>query len=128
MSSLPQPRLFYDGFEDAAREVIGVCGGPKVVGSALWPAKSPDAARTRLLDCLNHERAEKLSPDEIILLAKMGRERACHAIVSFLMQELGYAPPVPIDPEDEKAELQRQFHEDVERLHHLAARIARRPR
>jgi hypothetical protein len=37
----------------------------------------------------------------------------------------GYAPPIPVDPADEKAELQRQFNENVLSLHKLAARIER---
>lgn len=125
MKPAPQERLFYDSFEDAAREVINVCGGPKAVGAALWPTKTPDAARTRLLDCLNEARAEKLAPDEIIMLARMGRERACHAMVAYLCQETGYAPPQPVDPADEQAELHRQFHADVERLTQLAKRLGR---
>lgn len=120
-----QPRLFFDAFEDAAREVIIACGGPKAVGSVLWPAKSPDAARTRLLDCLNPDRPEKLAPEEILLLARMGRERASHAIAAYIAQECGYAPPVPVDAEDQIAELQRQFIERADSLQQLGAQIKR---
>jgi hypothetical protein len=93
--SSPQPRLFYDSLEDAMREVIAACDGPKAVGAILWPAKSADAARTRLLDCLNHERPEKLAPEEILMLARLGRDRACHAIIEFICMDTGYAPPSP---------------------------------
>lgn len=119
----PQERLFYDTFEDAAREVINVCGGPKAVGAVLWPSKTPDAARTRLLDCLNDARQEKLAPDEIIMLARMGRERACHAIVAYICAQTGYAPPQPVDAEDERAELKRAFIDGVDRLERLARTI-----
>src|SRR5258708_3578934 len=120
-----QPRLFYDSFEDAVRQVVAECGGPKLVGAALWPAKTADAARTRLLDCLNPERQEKLGGDEMLMLMRMGRSRGCHAILEWFNQEAGYVAPVPINPDDERDELQRQFHENVQSLHKLATRIER---
>jgi hypothetical protein len=103
--------------------VVICCGGPKEVGQKLWPAKSPEAARTRLLDCLNPDRQEKLGPDEIILLARLGRDVGCHAILEWLNDQAGYAAPVPVDPDDTKAELQRQFIGAVAELGAMAKRI-----
>ena len=119
------PRLYYDSFEDAAREVVNVCGGPKVVGALLWPAKTADAARTRLLDCLNTDRIEKLAPEEIFLLARMGRERGCHAMAAYFNADTGYAPPIPVEPEDERAELQRAYIEMGREMKRIAERIER---
>lgn len=120
---MSQAKLFYDGFEDAAKAVVICCGGPKEVGAKLWPAKSADAARTRLLDCLNPERQEKLGADEIMLLARLGRDVGCHAIMEWITAEAGYAAPVPVDPDDQKAELQRQFIGAVAELGAMAKRI-----
>lgn len=124
MAKLPEaPRLFYDSFEDAAAQVVAICGGPKAVGVFLWPTKTAESARTRLLDCLNPKEPDKLAPEEISMLARMGRDRGCHAIIEWFNFETGYAPPVPIDPEDARAELQRQFIDGVARLERLAKGI-----
>ena len=118
-------QLFYESFEDAARDVIKACGGTKDVAHKLWPAKSADAARTRLLDCLNVDRADKLAPDEILMLSKLGRAVGCHALAIWFNQEAGYAPPVPVDAEDQKAELQRKFAGAVAELGSMLKRIER---
>jgi hypothetical protein len=120
-----QPPLFVESITDALREVVRACGGAKVVGCKLWPEKAPDAAARTLADCLNDARAEKLSPDQVLLLARMGRERGCHAVLAFFAAECGYAQPVPIEPEDERAALQREYIEATKVLAHLAARIDR---
>lgn len=125
---MSQPKLFYDGFEDAAKAVVICCGGPKVVGSKLWPAKSADAARTRLLDCLNAERLEKLAVDEIMMLARMGREVGCHAIAEWINAEAGYTPPVASDPEDERDAMQRKFVDAVEQLGAISKRFEKNKR
>lgn len=122
---MTQPALFVESITDALREVVRACGGPKVVGCKLWPEKTPDAAGRTLSDCLNDARAEKLSPDQVLLLARMGRERGCHAVLAFLAAECGYAPPTPVEPEDERAALQREYIEATKVLAHLAARIDR---
>ena len=120
-----QPVLFVESFTDALREVVRACGGSKVVGAKLWPEKAPDAAARLLQDCLNDTRAEKLSPDQVLLLTRMGRERGCHAVMAFLAGECGYAPPQPIEPEDERAALQREYIEATKVLATLATRLDR---
>jgi hypothetical protein len=120
-----QPTLFCESITDALREVVRACGGPKVVGCKLWPEKTPDAAARTLSDCLNDARAEKLSPDQVLLLARMGRERGCHAVVAFFASECGYAAPVAIEPEDERAQLHREYIEAVKVLAVLSSRIDR---
>jgi hypothetical protein len=120
-----QPSLFLESFTDALREAVRACGGSKLVGAKLWPEKAPDAAARLLQDCLNDTRAEKLSPDQVLLLTRMGRERGCHAVMAFLAIECGYAPPQPVEPEDERAALQREYIEAVKVLAHLSTRIER---
>lgn len=120
-----QPQLFYDSFEDAVRHVVSILGGPKEAGHLLWPTKSPDAARTRILDCLNPKEPDKLSPDEIVSLCRAGREKGCHAIIEWITAEAGYTRPTPIAPQDEAAELQRQFIEAVKLQRQIADRMER---
>lgn len=102
-------RLFYESIDDAVRTVVQSLGGTKKVGPMLWPALGPSAASRRLIDCLNESRPEKLSPGELLKLARWGREAGCHAIAVYFNGETGYAPPVPVNADDEKQDLQRKF-------------------
>lgn len=122
---MSQSSLFYESFTDALRDTVRACGGAKVVGSKLWPEKSPDAAARLLADCLNEHRAERLSPDHVLMLARLAKERGCHAIVHFQCQELGYTVPSPVEPHDEAAELQRQYIEATRALLKMSERIER---
>jgi hypothetical protein len=98
-----------ESLNDALIECVKACGGSKVVGVALWPAKGIEAAQRLLLACLNPERNEKLGPDEVLLVLRMARERGCHAGMQYLAEALSYAEPVPIEPKDELADLLRQY-------------------
>lgn len=118
-----QYALLHESITDALREVVQACGGPKKVGAMLWPELPIDQAAGKLRDCLNPDRREKLSPEQTVLLARMGREVGCHALMVFMARECGYADPSPIEPEDEVARLQREFVEATKALGALAARI-----
>jgi hypothetical protein len=120
-----QAPLFCESLTDAIRDVVRACGGTKVVGCKLWPEKTPDAAARLLADCLNDSRPERLTPDHLMLLARMGRERGCHSVMAYMLAELGYAPPVPVEPADEAAELQRKYVEATKALLKMAERIER---
>jgi hypothetical protein len=92
-----QLSLMQEAIEDAIKEVARVVGGTKVLAGALWPTKAN--SHTHFLDCLNPERPAKLSPSELMVVAKIGRERDCHAVMQFLVQEIGYEMPKPADLE-----------------------------
>jgi hypothetical protein len=109
-----QQALWHDTLEDAIRSAVDVLGGPKRVGSTLWPTKRiPEAARL-LSHCLDTERPEKLSLGEIELIGAQARQADCHTMATYLMRAWGYGDPQPIEPHDEHAELQRQFMRSVE--------------
>ncbi len=88
-----------ENITDAYIEAVKVLGGSKAVGIMIWPAKGVEAAQRHLLACLNHDRAEKLSPDECLLIEQMSRHVGCHVIAEYRSSVLNYAPPVPIDIE-----------------------------
>jgi hypothetical protein len=115
--------MFFDDLEDALREIVRHAGGPKAVGAKLWPEIDPDKAGRRLMDCLNESRREILSPAQVMLLLRIGRQVGCHAAMNYLARECGYADPSPIEPEDEVARLQREFVEATKALGALADRI-----
>ena len=77
----------------------------------------------KLLACLNPERAEKLSLDEVVAVMRLGRQHGCRAPMRFLAHALSYAEPQPIQPRDEADELRRQFIESTRALAAMAARI-----
>lgn len=81
---------FYESAEQALTAAVQHLGGAKVVGAQLWPDKSPDSARTRLLDCLNPSRAERLDMSEAMFILKRAREKAFHAPFSWMAGEVGY--------------------------------------
>jgi len=104
-------------------EVVKALGGSKQVGPLLWPEKTPDAAQRLLLDCLNEDRPAHLTPDHLHMLLRMARAKGVHVAFEYLAASLGYAPPVPIEPRDEVAELQRQFVAATQTMAALAARM-----
>lgn len=103
--------MLHESLTDVLIECVKACGGSKAVGVALWPAKGIEAAQRQLLACLNSDRNEKLSPEEVLHIAKLAREKGCHAYAEWVAHDLGYSKPNPIDPEDELAELLRQNNE-----------------
>jgi hypothetical protein len=116
-------------FNDALIECVKAAGGSKEVGVVLWgQSQGVDAAQRRLLACLNPERAEKLSLDEIVQVMRMARDRGCHVGMQYLADSLGYTV-APIEPKDELLELQRRFIGKAEDLAQMLARIEalRRP-
>jgi hypothetical protein len=115
-------QLFYESITDATHTVVQALGGTKKVGPLLWPSLNPVAAARRLIDCLNESRPEKLSPDELLKLARCGRDIGCHSVANYFNQEAGYAAPTPIAPADEKAELERRAIEAVSQFRVLVDR------
>lgn len=115
-----QPQLFHERFEDALSEVTGVCGGRKAFAATMWPNKSARDAHNRLDACLNHERPEKFDLDDLLYVLRAGRAAGCHSAMAFLARECGYGEPVPLEPEDERARLQREFAQSVAQLTRLA--------
>lgn len=120
-----QPQLFYEDISDALRAVVQALGGHKPVGAKLWPEKVPDAAGRLLSDCLNAAKPEKLSPDQVLLLIKWGRECGCHAAMNFLAGETGYqATPITVEAErDRLADAISEAARTLERAMKVAERL-----
>ena len=112
-----------DSINDALIDCIKALGGSKQVGPVLWPEKTPDAAQRLLLACLNEDRPERLSPEHFVFVLKMAHGKGRHDAFDYLAQSLGYAKPIPIEPHDEAAELQKQFIAATEAMQQLAARM-----
>lgn len=113
-----------ESFNDALVEAVKAAGGSKTVAVALWgSAAGVDVVQRRLLACLNPERNEKLSLDEVVAVMRLARDHGCHTPMQFLAHSLSYAEPQPVEPRDEADELRRQFIESTRALAAMAARI-----
>ena len=113
----------FDTVTDSLIECVKAAGGSKVVGHRLWPEKAVDAAQRHLLACLNDSKAERLTPEQVLLVARMARDVGCHAYAEHVARSLSYAAPVPVKPVDEADELRRQVLDMGKSLQVALARI-----
>lgn len=112
-----------DSINDALIDAVKALGGSKQVGPLLWPEKTPDAAQRLLLACLNEDRPEHLTPEHMMYVLRLSRAKGKHEAFAYMAQLLGYAQPVPIEPRDELAELQRQSAATPESLQGIVSRM-----
>ena len=105
---MTQQPLFCEDIYEALRTIGQAYGGSKKMGNLLWPDKPIDKAAELWANCLNRSRNEKLDPEQVLLALKIGREINCHAGFEFFAKECNYKYEA-IEPEDEKAKLQREF-------------------
>lgn len=122
-----QNPLFLEDFNEAAKALVSALGGPKKVGAALRPELPIEQAGNWIRDCMNPDRREKFSPEQVLMLMRMGHQAGCHLLTAFMLEQTGYQAPQPIEPMDEMAELQRQFVASVEAQKALLARMERIP-
>lgn len=101
--------LFVEDYSEAIRATVNALGGFKKIGHELKPDKGVEEAGRWLADCCNAEKREKLSPAELAFIRRKARIEGCHILAAFEMREAGYHEPMPIEPEDERAALQREF-------------------
>ena len=118
-----QPSLFHEDIWQALNDCVRALGGAKAVGHVLRPEMDPRDAGKWLLDCLNTDRKEKLCLEQVLLILREARKINCHAGAAFIMRDAGYAEPQPVEPEDERAALQRSFVESVKLQRQLLARL-----
>ena len=123
---------------ESMNEMLIACvkaiGGSKVVGPILFPDKVKidratneiltEPAQRFLLNCLDFNRAEKLSPDQSFLIIQLARDKGIHIGINYICESLGYSIPNPIEPEDEKAELMREFIESQKAMTLLAEKLS----
>lgn len=119
--------LFCDSYEDAIRATASAIGGLKATGVALWPTLPADEAGRKLAACLDRDKREKLSLDELRSIRRMAREKGVHILASYEARDAGYADPQPITPEDEAAQLQREYIAAVKAMAALTKRMDSNP-
>lgn len=86
---------FYDTPEKALDACIQALGGSKKVGTRLFPEKTMESATTYLSNCVDPNRAEKLSLSHVMMLFKLAREEGVHSPFFWFAGEVGYeAKPI----------------------------------
>lgn len=102
--------LIHEDFLDALKTCVQALGNTKKVGVMLRPEweDEPEKASRWLLACLNHGRDERLSYDQVFKVMREAKKVGCHSAMFYITQLIGYTEPAPIEPEDEKAKLQRE--------------------
>lgn len=122
-----QQKLFEESLESAIKTDIAALGGAKVVGCRLWPEMDdrPDAAAIKLANCLNVDRKEKLDPKQVLWIKREAKKVGSFATVFYEMDDIGMSRPTPIEPEDEKAKLQREFITATQHMDQIMKRMER---
>lgn len=121
---MDQQALFHESINDALKAAIAAMGGTKTVGARMRPEMSPDHAGRWLADCLNGDRREHISPERLVWLLREARSHGVHVAMSWLAGECGYAA-TPVEPEDERQQLQREYIEAARSMAKIADRIER---
>lgn len=111
-----QFELVHDDIWGALRGLVSACGGSKIIGPLIWPAKGEKAAGW-LDDCLNPDRQAKLCLEEFFELLRIGRQRGFHAAKHYVDDVTFYQRSDPSNPADRRVLLQEKF---IAAVSHLA--------
>lgn len=81
---------FYETAEDALKAAVQALGGTKKVGSLFWGDLQVDRAGTKLSDCLNTGRPEKLDLSQVMTIFSLAKTAGCHAPFAWWADQIGY--------------------------------------
>ncbi len=117
-----QPELFIETLSEALTDLVNQLGGAKKVGGMFWPEKTMDKARGKLLDCLNPDHSQKFSLEQIDFLIEEARKQNVHTMPAYIGYKCG-GKWIPVEPEDELAQLQRDYISATKTMKTLTDRI-----
>lgn len=102
---------------------MGWASSTLILPGGLQPRSRLKRAPRWLLACLNPVRDEKLSWQQAFMVMRRAKDVGVHVAMAYIAQTVGYAEPQPIEPEDEKAALQREFIQAGKTMQALFARM-----
>lgn len=103
---MTQQPLFCEDIYEALRTIGQAYGGSKKMGGYLWPDKPLEKAAELWSNCLNRTRPEKLDPEQVVAVLKIGRQIGCHAGMAYIADHCAYKYEA-VEPADEQAALLR---------------------
>lgn len=115
---------FYESVNEALRSAVNGLGGFKKVGPLMRPELTVDTAAGWLRDCLNPDRREKLSPEQVMFIIREAGKANIHSLMSFIAFDTGYKA-TPVAPQTREAELQQKFVDAVEGLAAIQSQLQR---
>jgi hypothetical protein len=127
-SSAGQPHqleLVHEESLDLLKSLVAALGGAKQVGPRLYPTKTDEAAARAVYDRLDANRDHVFEFDEILTLLRWAREAGAHFGFYWICDQLLYSHPAPVNPEDARAEIQREFVRAVAHVEQLARRLGK---
>lgn len=125
MDTPDQPKLWYETIDEATLHDVALLGGPKQVGHELRPDLLPHKAGEWLSSCLNPDRREKLDINQYAWIWREAKRKGSLVGLSQLNYECECADPVPIEPEDQRAQLLKVFNASVSQLGDIATKLER---
>jgi Holliday junction resolvase len=98
-----QPRLYHEDFLSALDEDVRAMGGRKAVAMRLRPelGHKPHEAHVWLNNCLNSERRERLSDEQIRQIIRWAKEAGSFAAINYWCDDTGFERARPMSPEKE---------------------------
>lgn len=106
---------------DALWGAVKALGGAKKVGPRLRP-ESRDADQW-LRNCLNREHAQKLDPEQVVLILRWACEAGYHDAKHYLDADCGYQPSMPMALEAELASMLQRAETDRRRAEESMAAV-----
>lgn len=114
-----QQELWHDTILDAVGAAVQAAGGVKKVANKLWPALDATSATARLRACMNPDHAQKLDPEEFLMIGKLARDDGDTSLMDFLARQWGFEV-TPLSPaEAEKLAKRKRRLELLEALKRL---------
>jgi hypothetical protein len=119
----PQALWFEDIFDAIRADSVAV--GPKILAALLWPEKPIEQASRLLADCLNRDRSQRLTPEQLQLVIREARREGSYCTISYICDDANMTRPLPVEPEDERARLQREVVNAASAFKQLVERLER---
>jgi hypothetical protein len=126
---MEQARLFpetFGSYLEALRDDVNALGGPAEIGEWFWREKTPEGRRNACNACLNAERRERFSDEQIELIMRRAvKKRGYSSAHYYVCDAIGTERPKAIEPEDERAQAMREFTEAVATMGRQIERLER---
>lgn len=108
--------LFVEDYNEAIRATVQALG---------LPADERQLSRRQLVALVRVAAVSEPAPGFVCGLLRLELSTGVHILAAFEAMDAGYAPPQPIEPEDEKAALEREFIKASKAFTNLVGRLER---